>query len=455
MLVDYENIEDRELEDWMMDVPSGTKVLITSRYKEVRSARYIQLDGLNDVDALTFTRAFGKDMGVKRVADVSDEQLLPLVHVTDGNPKAIEMSVGHVKMGDSLEEIVDALHEARENTNDIFTYLFSHAWERLNIDARYLLQALAFFGEWVTKEALGAVAGLKGFHLDKARDDLVKLSLLDVLDVSNVSPPYYSAHTLTHVFAASQLAKSPEWEQEARQRWVEWYLEFTKQYGGLDWSEWARHYDKITHEWPNLQLLFRWCAESDDQGYEHLLALWDRDHLLNYSDICGHWEERLIWLEWILQQASLKVDQQEVQVLMMQGIAWTYAVRGRSGDLDTVEELLTRAWEMRQYATRDVQRDIANNFAVLYRRQNRFTEALEWLQIEQDLVVSDTLDQQKRLRELIPVPYYRGQIYSALEQYGRAYEQFLLMMEYGEESGWQRAVIYAQNCLADIATKNA
>jgi LuxR family glucitol operon transcriptional activator len=207
---------------------------------------------------------------MKRIAQAPDEQMLPLTQVTEGNPMALRMALDHVAQGDTLDEIVEALHHARQTANDIFSYLFDHAWHRLDENARHLLQVVPFFGERMDREALGAAAGLTDYQLYSARNQLVDLSLLDVLDEPGVTPQFYSAHSLTRAFSASHLAQSPEWEQEARQRWVNWYLEFTQKYGGWDWSEWALHFDRVESEWPNIQALLTWCADSDENAFDHI-----------------------------------------------------------------------------------------------------------------------------------------------------------------------------------------
>lgn len=449
ILDDYENMEDPELVRWMMEVPQATKVLITSRFKHLRSAKWIHLGGLKDDAALAFTRWYGACM--KRISEVPDEQLLPLIRVTEGNPMAIRMALDHVAKGDTLNEMVDALHHAGQSTNDIFSYLFSHAWERLDENARHLLQAVPFFAEQINKKALGAAAGLSGYQLDLARNQLVELSLLDVLDEPGITPQRYGAHSLTRAFAAARLDENPEWEREARQRWVEWYLDFTGKCGGMDWSGWAESYDQVESEWANLQALFAWCVEYDETPYEHLQMLWDDDHLCRFTDLYGHWEERLLWYDWLIRESSTDDERQATRVFAMSAKGWTYATRGKQDDLEYAEEILTKAWEIRHKARTMTQCDIANNLAVLCIRRQQYGEAMKWLDQEEELLANDSTGERLRQRVAAHAPYYRGQADYAHKRYSEAKQQFLLMGELGRSIGWQRAVIYSQNWLADIA----
>jgi tetratricopeptide (TPR) repeat protein len=137
----------------------------------------------------------------------------------------------------------------------------------------------------------------------------------------------------------------------------------------------------------------------------------------------------------------------------MSAECWTYATRGRKDDLERAEVILPRCWEMRDVATPITQCDIANNLAVLCVRQQRYSEALHWLNQQEELLANTNASIEGRLKQRASahIPYYRGQVSYALEKYGEAKRQFLQMVEIGQRIGWQRAVIYAQNWLADIA----
>ncbi|WP_244141962.1 hypothetical protein [aff. Roholtiella sp. LEGE 12411] len=48
--------------------------------------------------------------------------------------------------------------------------------------------------------------------------------------------------SLTREYALAELAAYPDFEKEARRRWVKWYLDFAYSYAGEDWEKWI-HYN--------------------------------------------------------------------------------------------------------------------------------------------------------------------------------------------------------------------
>jgi len=239
----FETIEDSDLEHWMREeVPEPSKVLITSRHTQMRSVWPIHLQGLEGAEALELIRRHAQRLNLRAVEAAEQDQLLPLIEVTEGNPKAIEMALGHIKYsGLNLEEIVNHLHDAHQTVNDIFSFLFLHTWDVLTEDARRALLVIAFFGETASKEALGAAADLTGYRLDKALSQLVEMSLLDTKDDTGKLPQRYSIHPLIRAFANDRLRERSEWKQEARERWISWYSNFLSLYDANkgDWPTYA------------------------------------------------------------------------------------------------------------------------------------------------------------------------------------------------------------------------
>ncbi|NTU81388.1 MAG: hypothetical protein HGA45_18750 [Chloroflexales bacterium] len=70
-------------------------------------------------------------------------QFEPLIAVTGGNPKAIELAMGLIKHERRpLQQVVDDLYAAR---GEIFDKLFTRAWSLLDEAARRVLLVATFF----------------------------------------------------------------------------------------------------------------------------------------------------------------------------------------------------------------------------------------------------------------------------------------------------------------------
>lgn len=278
LIVDnFETIDDRALESWMQDIPDPSKVLITSRTSQLRNTRPINLKGLDDPAALQLIRNSAGSLGLESLETASAETLLPLVRVTGGNPKAIGMALGYIKRGRlSLSEVVEHLYIASKTVNNVFDDLFARVWNVMTQNAKKVLLVSPFFVDYASKEALGATAGLTGYYLDNAVEELVELNLLDIKEASVAVSQHYSIHPLTRVFASAELEKREEFEKEVRTRWSTYYLDFVfrnlvrTEFKQFYWNALPPYnYESIDLEWSNLQGVLKWA---DQQGQDRVLV---------------------------------------------------------------------------------------------------------------------------------------------------------------------------------------
>src|SRR5207249_2799749 len=188
----------------------------------------IHLGGLERAEALALIRNHARRLGLHLIENAREETLVPLMRVTEGNPQAIEMALGYIKRGRlSLDEVVDHLYAASKSVEDLFDKLFAWFWEKvITQDAQHILLVLPFFADSASKEALGAASGLTGYHLDYALEQLVELALLDIIEEQTMCGQRYSTHPLTRAFTSAKLREVPEFEEQARLRWCNYYVHF-------------------------------------------------------------------------------------------------------------------------------------------------------------------------------------------------------------------------------------
>ena len=291
----FETIDDPDLLNWIQRVPEPSKALITTRHHHLRRVWDIHLKGLGDKEALELIRRNAQRLGLRSIQLASEDLLLPLVRVTEGTPRIIEMALGYVKGGRlSLQEVVDHLYEATKTVESIFDYLFTRAWELMTRDAQLVLLVMPFFADSASKEALGAATNLSDYHLDAAVEQLVELALLDINEELTVSDQRYSTHPLTRAFASSKLHEEQAFEAEARMRWSKYYVKYaarnivrekpTETYWNVLTN---RGYMGLDLEWPNLHNVLVW---SDMQKQD--------ETLLELTLLLAHYmNRRLLFLE--------------------------------------------------------------------------------------------------------------------------------------------------------------
>jgi LuxR family glucitol operon transcriptional activator len=291
----FETIDDPDLLNWIQRVPEPSKALITTRHHHLRRVWDIHLKGLGDKEALELIRRNAQRLGLRSIQTASEELLLPLVRVTEGTPRIIEMALGYVKGGRlSLQEVVDHLYEATKTVESIFDYLFTRAWELMTRDVQLVLLVMPFFADSASKEALGAATDLSDYRLDAAVEQLVELALLDINEELTVSDQRYSTHPLTRAFASSKLHEEQAFEAEARMRWSKYYVKYaarnivrekpTETYWNVLTN---RGYMELDLEWPNLHNVLVW---SDMQKQD--------ETLLELTLLLAHYmNRRLLFLE--------------------------------------------------------------------------------------------------------------------------------------------------------------
>jgi LuxR family glucitol operon transcriptional activator len=258
-----ETITDGALFAWLPRLPEPSKAIITTReYHRFlrRNSTPVELRGMSEDEARTLLQQRLERLRIAHL--VRDQsQLEPLLTATGGNPKALTVVAGLLKYERRpLQQIIDDLYAAR---GDLFDDLFSRAWALLDTAGQRILMVMTFFPESASSDALSATADVRGFDFDRAIERLSDLSLLDVQQADLTSKPRYVLHPLVRAFAGAQLAKQPEFEKAARERWVGWYAQLAAGVGYC-WNDLGR-LKLFSCEGISLQVVFNWAHLEGDQ----------------------------------------------------------------------------------------------------------------------------------------------------------------------------------------------
>jgi transcriptional regulator with XRE-family HTH domain len=289
-----ETITDGVLLKWILrQLPAPSKALVTAREyrREFRDGAIpIELRGMNDGEAIELIaeRLVVLKMD-KAVRDL--DQLEPLIRVTGGNPKAIEMAMGLLKyQRQPLQQIIDDFYAARGN---LFDDLFARAWSLLDEAARRILLVTPLFIDSASEEALATVADVHGFACTRAVEQLADLALLDVQQSDLGRPVRYTTHRLVRAFAGSKLSERKTFENEARERWVDWAFTIIGQIGNC-FSD-NPQFEIMDFDYRTCFAAIEWAAYHSDRTY--MFARLDRSEC--YYTIRGHWDTmKSIYMLW-------------------------------------------------------------------------------------------------------------------------------------------------------------
>ena len=433
MFDNLEDVDDQEFMVFLRDLPAPSKAIITTRHR-IDVAVPVHLHALDHAQACELVLLECERSGLQ----MTETQVGQLLQRTGGLPLAIIRTIGRMAWrGSSIET---ELVQLSDPDNDTYDFCFGKTIALIRPgDAYDLFLTLAIFAARARREALGFTAG---FEDNVARRDEA-LSDLEVLSLCTREKDRFDLEPMTRTHALAALRSAPDFERQARGRWVQWYLQFAQFYGGIDWQEWHTRYDVLEEEWGNLLAVAQWCM--GERCYADVMQLWQ--HVRDFTHIYGYWSDRLNLLDWIITEAeSRRAWEALVEALSDQG--FTLTLTGSPARLTGAETLLQRAWSLRHHASAAKQARTAALIGSLYARQQKFTEAHHWLDISENLLLTANLDPMLRARELTSTLFDRGETWLMMGDYGSAERVFREMLTQAQVCGWQRGLLYGQNWLA-------
>lgn len=438
-----ETVTDQNLIRFLRDVPEPSKVLITTRWSQVRGTWDVSLEGLAQEDALRLIRQHARRLQLENLIQATGEALKDLVMVTGGNPYAIEMALGHLRYNRSLtterqenavKKLVNALYIADRELDDLFDRMFKWAWEDdvLNAEARCLLLATPFFVDSATAEALGAAADVEGYYLTKALRQLGEMSLL-----KENAAGRYSVHPLTRAFAARKLREAPDWETEGRKRWLDYWLRFAQLYSGEDWDNW-QEYAVASPEVPNLLLACNWAFAHDVAEIYFELSRQIKELLF----VQGLWKEYIMLANQSIELAR-RLNDLVSYCRWLKDCGWVLTWQDEFSE--AMMKLKEAVGIAEKLADQELLAKSIHCLGILHHRQGDYEIGRKTIDHALEIAAKEEIE-----REILAGWYHLGCIAFELEDFEAAGEQFRKVKEFGYELNWARAHAYARNWLADI-----
>lgn len=438
LIVDnLETMTDRQdIVAFLYDLPPSVKVVITTReralFSPIRLTQLLEEEGMNLIQHEADSKMVSLEL----------EQAGQLYACTGGVPAATIYAIGQLAAGYSLAGVIQRL---KQHEGDVARFCFEGSVAPLRGQpAHHLLMAMSMFPKGPLREAIIHAAGLNTDAI-AAEEGLAQLQQLSLISQQGNR---YQMLPLTREYALAELSAHTDFEKNAREQWVKWYLEFTREHGGQEWQEWHIQFDQLDGEWKNLLAVFDWCAAHE--RYEDIRLFWMNDRVADFSNIYGYWDDRLLWQEWLIEEGERRGDWPTV-VTAKGNKALTLILLGLPHHLEEAHSLLEEAGQHRDQVESEAQSWIASYRALCGLRQNRLEEAMSWVDIDERLTDQAGYTEPKHTRERVSVLYRRAEVYYKTGDYQKARELYMDIVQKGQSIGWQRAVIYAQNWLADIA----
>lgn len=449
------------------ELPPTVKAIVTTRQQS--NFVPIRLTAMPESEAMLLIEL---EAAEKKVT-LSEAEAQQLVRRTGGIPVAIHYAIGQMVSSYSVAYVLDNLLRA---DSDVSRFCFEASVNLLrDRPAHYLLMALTFFPAPVHRDVLTRVALLdKTDQLKDAPDDSVPPnatirmpdSELDPIQIEQAfaqlrelslimqSGDRYTMLPLTQEYGIAELKQHPMFEQNAREAWIGWCLEFVDTYGQQESWNWQTQNDVLQAEWQNIQPVIEWCM---NQGrYEDLLKLWKcvdiHIHLQGDRPHCRRWwGVHLDWLDWLIHMARQRDPEVAVELVVSRG--WLLTAMSGPEQLQEAEQLYTEVWQAQQQYPLQIQLHLATNQAALQVRLGNLAQAQSWLEQAMQLVRADRLDPKERLTQQSRIDYYQGVVAFHSAAYLLAKRHFEQAAEQAQQIDWQRVVQRSQNWLAEIALR--
>jgi hypothetical protein len=434
--------ERKVMLSFLNDVPISTQVIITTR-------DFLGFDSI-EINSLTKPESFDlltRQASAKNVPITGNWKKL-MYDCFGGIPIALIYAVGKQAAGYQFTDIIQSKSVLIE---DLGRFCFESSVTPIKTTTAYqILISIAFFQKSPCQEALINVAGLNNGNLN-ILNGLAKLQQLSL--ITEVKKRYHIL-SITHEYALSELnmVANADFKRLASERWYNWYLDFTKEYGGLDWDGWRAKYNLLDAEWKNIESVLNWYAEKAEWG--KVLHIWE--NVDNYADLSGYWQDRRYW--WAL--LGKHVGSTKIQVKALSEKGFTLTLMGTEY-YQEAEHYLIKAWDLsndgnkfiQSTVEKLVQSTVANHLAVLAKVREDYELSHRWLDTEEKLLreceyQADTDKEKKRyqVRNL----YYRAEINYLQNKIDIAKDEFEQAIILTRDINWQRFRNYAKNYLAEI-----
>lgn len=444
ILDDFESFESPEqvlalVSDRVHGLPNTVKTLVTGR-GHIPLQKELRLSPLSEIAAATLiqTRAKQKEipLGASDCAALAQQGC--------NLPGVILYAVGLLASGLAVADVLAILPSA---TGELAAYLFDKSIAPLrNQPAHQLLMALALFPKPATRIAVEAVAfeATAPMAVVTAWATLQKLSLIE--PIQGEFGLRYSMLSLTRAYVLAELQANSRFATQARDRWVKWYCHWTATITPeTDWRRW-NHAPALVQDWENVQEAIEWCVAYEKD--EAFWAIWR--NVRGYTHFAGYWSQRSRWLNWFIEIAhQRKYWPQLAESLYDKGR--TCILRRTPAQLQQAKTLFQEAWTLCEQHHPTFQGEISIDMVALSIYQEQFEDAWEWLERTEQWLEKADIESSIYSRLEVQVAYYGGEICLKTQRSEQAQKYYVMAMELAEEIEWERAKIYSQVWLADLA----
>ncbi|TFB46951.1 NB-ARC domain-containing protein [Cryobacterium tagatosivorans] len=197
ILDNLETVTDQRLRDFLLELPNGSKVLITTRIG-LGIENPVKLEPLSAAESRTLLRALASIRNVPTLKSLDEDGMAILVAAVKGHPLYIKWLVAGVQAGRRPSELVN-------DNSLLLEYCMSNVYDQLSGDCRQVLQSMQVMR--------GARGQGELAYLNEMSADQIQATLLELMTTNFVAMRQSKVHSLeasyeTSDFASQYLART-------------------------------------------------------------------------------------------------------------------------------------------------------------------------------------------------------------------------------------------------------
>ncbi|MBX6772749.1 MAG: tetratricopeptide repeat protein [Chloroflexi bacterium] len=294
IVVDDVDRADPAVLSFLLDLPSPTRSLVTTRRRLPPRVSAVALGPLEVDEALLLLRSEGARQSVKSIAMAPDAALRPLADATRRFPLLTVWAAGQLRQGQTLERVQARVEHAE---GSVFEEMFAGSVQVLSEDARQVLRVLPIFAGPAHRPAVVAAA-VEAADPEAGIDELLEASLLEATEGLTEEERQYALHPIARAFVRRRLPLDARQERRAVYGAIHHYCALAATYAGSV-RQWAS-YGRIEAEIDNVLALTEAAArlatvddpEVPPRRFDQLLV--ELAHALrNFFWLRHYWREGL------------------------------------------------------------------------------------------------------------------------------------------------------------------
>jgi hypothetical protein len=351
--------KSEQILDFVNNVPPSTKVIITTRQQSLFYS-HINLSNLSKRESEELIESQNSS---KAVQNISAGVAQKITDAINGMPLALIYAVGQYRSGYPLESIITST-ETSPNA-DIGQFYFKKTVEFIrekNKDMYHIMMYFAFFPKPALGDALINITGipLKGINKEDLFSSLQQISLISE---HSERKGYYSIIPISREYIILELAalteSDPQFERDARERWVDWYRNFIKKSNQEKLPDEESIKVISEDELVNIGEVLFWCADRED--YKTVKEIWLG--VDSFVKVREWWIIRLYWWQY-LEKESQKQGDMLTYFRSLLAKASTYLAIGKE-HCDEARDCLRKATSFQKYANPTEQEELARSLEIL------------------------------------------------------------------------------------------